>query len=175
MNVYKFFSTLVVVLFLSSLVASVAFAADKSKESPLKTERVKTKHGSAVRNEYRTFAHTCIDSNADSRASARNGVCFIEVRTAEGWQLLDHNASRDASVWRSLSAAVLNGTGAAFVQGHFAVKAAEKLCSGNGRCGGTTINNTNMLEANQAVTGPTITVGVDTRVELPCTGICPGG
>lgn len=136
------------------LVSPISFAAEKGKQEdgPLQTERFKTKHGSVVRNEFDSFRHTCIDSNADSRASARNGVCFIETKVGGNWVMIDHNASRDASVWRSLPAAVLNGTGAAAIQGNFAVRAAEAALCHSDACR-FVINNANSAEGGAGGAG----------------------
>jgi len=179
----KTFATIsmIVILLTIFIAPNVASATDNHEESPLKTERYKNKYGWVVRNEFSSFAHTCMGSNADSRASARDGVCFIETKMDGKWQLLDHNASRDASIWRSLPNTILTGTGAAFIQGKSIERAAEvSSCGGQGCQPDISINNHNRLDSdvnvNQQIENrPTIGVNVGVNVAIPCSGICPGG
>lgn len=136
----KMISTMILTIFVL-LFSSIAIASDKGKsaDGPLSTERFKTDHGVVVRNTYDGIRHTCINSNPHSRASSRSEVCTFEMKVGGEWMAQDISTARDASIWRSLPNAVMNGTGAALVQGHFAVKAAEKM--GCGDSCGTTINN----------------------------------
>lgn len=138
MNAKKFLSMMIFMV-ITLLSSSISIASDGADENPLRTERYKTDHGVAVVNEFNGLRHTCINTNPHSRASSRSEVCVVDVWEAGQWARLDISTSRDASVWRSLPNAVMNGTGAALVQGHFAVKAAEKLGCGE-NCGTTIFN-----------------------------------
>lgn len=175
---------LIFVAMIALISSTIAFAGDKGKQSdgPLNTERYKTRHGVVVSNEFGDMRHTCINSNPHSRWSSRSEVCFVQMKQGDEWVTVEFASARDSSVWRSMGPAIMNGTGAALVQGHFAVKAAEASLCQTDACRLVFNNNTNTNVTAQGgnggsatVGGPTVHVTSTNTVNGACMSGCPRG
>lgn len=176
---------LIFVAMIALISSAIVFAGDKGKQSdgPLNTERYKTRHGVVVSNEFGDMRHTCINSNPHSRWSSRSEVCFVQMKKGDEWTTVEFASARDSSVWRSMGPAIMNGTGAALVQGHFAVKAAEASLCQTDACRLVFNNNTNTnvtAHGGGAVaTGGTATVehrpSTNVHVNTTVNGACPNG
>lgn len=185
---------LIFVTMISLAFSSVVFAGDKGKQSdgPLNTERYKTRHGVVVANEFGDMRHTCINSNPHSRMSSRSEVCVFQMKQGDEWVTVDLSAARDSSVWRSMGPAIVNGVGAAHIQGNALVDAAKASLCQTDAC--RTVFNTSVNAVNNndntaygggaVATGGTATVenrpatniNVTNTLSAGCpNGNCPGG